>query len=60
MTQEELTDLVAAAVGRTPQWVRHDLSATDASLRERAEETLAAMIVASLLPDAGLVTEGVH
>lgn len=33
-------------VGRIPQWVRDDLNATDPMLRERAEDTLVAMITA--------------
>ncbi|CAN5413167.1 hypothetical protein BH10PSE12_BH10PSE12_26150 [soil metagenome] len=48
MTQEELTGLIAAVLNRAPQWVRHDLATTDPSLRERAEETLAAMVAAGI------------
>ena len=41
-TAAALRDLVR----RTPQWVRDDLNATDPMLRERAEDTLVAMIAA--------------
>jgi hypothetical protein len=51
MTQEELTGLIGAVLSRAPQWVRHDLSSTDTSLRSRAEETLAAMIAAGISAD---------
>ena len=37
-------------VGRIPQWVRDDLTATDPMLRERAEDTLVAMIAALVGP----------
>lgn len=40
--QAALRDLI----GRIPQWVRDDLNATDPMLRERAEDTLVAMIAA--------------
>jgi hypothetical protein len=51
MTQEELTALITTLVARAPQWVRHDLLSTDASLRARAEETLAAMVAAGIVTD---------
>lgn len=41
-TAAALRDLVK----RIPQWVRDDLNATDPMLRERAEDTLVAMIAA--------------
>ena len=44
---EELAGIVAGVVARLPEWVRTDLASKDASVRQRAEETLAAMIVAA-------------
>lgn len=44
---EDLAGIVAGVVARLPEWVRSDLASKDASARERAEETLAAMIVAA-------------
>jgi hypothetical protein len=44
---EELAGIVSGVVARLPEWVRTDLASKDASARERAEETLAAMIVAA-------------
>ncbi len=35
-------------LGRIPQWLRVELSSSDAMLRERAEDALSAMIVAAL------------
>lgn len=51
---EQLAGIVAGVVARLPEWVRINLASKDASARERAEETLAAMIVApaSVLPVA--------
>jgi len=37
-----------AVVARLPEWVRHDLTSKDQSVRTRAEETLAAMITSAL------------
>jgi hypothetical protein len=56
MTQEELAGLIGTVLARAPQWVRHDLAAADASLRERAEETLAAMIAAGIAETASGLT----
>ena len=39
---------IADAVRNAPAWVRHDLLSNDASIRVRAEETLAAMIANAL------------
>ncbi|WP_375429424.1 hypothetical protein [uncultured Sphingomonas sp.] len=47
MQLEELAGIVAGVAARLPEWVRTDLASKDASARERAEETLAAMIVAA-------------
>lgn len=44
MTEAEKL-LVARAIARVPQWVRHDLCAKDAAVRVRAEETLVALII---------------
>ncbi|MDP1027096.1 hypothetical protein Q5H91_07720 [Sphingomonas sp. KR1UV-12] len=48
MQSEALVDLVQKVLARAPEWVRSDLSARDPSIRQRAEETLAAMISAAL------------
>jgi hypothetical protein len=44
----KLNDTIAAVLARAPDWIRNDLAARDATTRERAEETLAAMIAAAL------------
>ncbi len=58
----DLTPIILQVLERAPQWIRHDLEAKDATLRIRAEETLAAMIANALQenregkaagPDAG-------
>lgn len=45
---EKLTNLITTIVGRVPQWIRHDLLSKDAAVKQRAEETLAAMIANAL------------
>lgn len=45
---QNINDLLAKAVTRLPDWVRHDLAAKDSIVRQRAEETLVAMIVNAL------------
>lgn len=47
MSPKKLSGIVASVVARLPEWVRADLTSKETSLRERAEETLAAMIVAA-------------
>ena len=46
--QRDVSDGVRHMLGRIPQWLRVDLSSSDAMLRERAEDALSAMIVAAL------------
>lgn len=41
---ETIEEITLGVLKRAPQWVRYDLEAKDATIRERAEETLAAMI----------------
>ncbi|MDX3910800.1 MAG: hypothetical protein QHC67_13420 [Sphingobium sp.] len=53
MDQPDLTAIVTAVLAKAPQWIRHDLASTDATLRVRAEESLAAMIAAALGADQG-------
>ncbi|HWW63962.1 MAG TPA: DUF6771 family protein [Sphingomonadaceae bacterium] len=48
MRQDQLLHEVAAVLQRVPQWARIDMASPDALLRARAEDTLAAMIVAAL------------
>lgn len=45
---ENMTALILRVIERAPQWLRHDLESKDASVRRRAEETLAAMIADAL------------
>ena len=47
MQPEELASTVSGVASRLPDWVRSDLASRDTSARERAEETLVAMIVAA-------------
>ena len=44
----KVNDTITAVLARAPDWLRNDLAARDATMRERAEETLAAMIAAAL------------
>lgn len=44
----DLTDAILRVIERAPQWIRRDLDCTDAVVRIRAEETLAAMIADAL------------
>jgi len=39
---------ITAIIARVPEWIRHDLLSKEASVRTRAEETLAAMIANAL------------
>jgi len=41
---EQLNASILAILQRAPEWLRQDLASKDATARERAEETLAAMI----------------
>lgn len=41
---DDMKKMVLAAIQRAPEWLRQDLNSKDAASRERAEETLAAMI----------------
>lgn len=45
---DNLNAIILRVLGRTPQWIRHDLDAKDDALRQRAEETLAAMIASAV------------
>lgn len=57
MTEAEKL-LVARAIARAPQWVRHDLCAKDAAVRVRAEETLVALIINGLEKGTAESAEG--
>ncbi len=48
MADTVTADIITAVIARAPQWIRHDLASSDAALRVRAEESLAAMIAAAL------------
>lgn len=56
MKPEDLVGVVSGVVARLPEWVRSDLASKDLSARERAEETLAAMIVAAASASASAST----
>lgn len=46
--EQNLVMAITTVLKQTPQWIRTDLAAKDAGLRERAEEALAAMLVAAM------------
>lgn len=48
MSETELRAKIAKAIKKLPQWLRHDLNAADAAVRQRAEESLAAIITAAI------------
>lgn len=50
---DNTTKLILGVLERAPQWVRTDLTAKDAGVRRRAEETLAAMIASALAEGQG-------
>lgn len=45
---EQTLAIITQVLDRAPQWLRHDLAAKDTVTRQRAEETLAAMIADAL------------
>lgn len=49
---DNLANMISQAVHKSPEWVRRELLADDPSLRQRAEETMAAMIAAALYGEA--------
>ena len=51
MGGNEIKQAIAATVARIPEWVRHDLAAKDLAARNRAEETLAAILLAAIRDD---------
>lgn len=46
--QEGTSKSIRQMVEHMPHWLRVDLSSTDATLRDRAEDALSAMIVATV------------
>jgi len=48
MNSTALTDAVTEVIRRAPEWVRRDLTSSNAKTRRRAEETLAGIIAAAL------------
>ncbi|MGK2911816.1 MAG: DUF6771 family protein [Sphingobium sp.] len=48
MNPSDLAATITAVLAKAPQWIRHDISSSDAALRVRAEESLAAIIAAAL------------
>lgn len=47
MNPENLVSIVTGVLARLPEWIRADLASNGEAARTRAEETLAAMIVAA-------------
>lgn len=45
---DHLSRRILAALKRMPDWLRRDLAASDGTVRERAEEALAAIIASAL------------
>ena len=48
MDKDQRTKATTAAHQHMPEWIRQGLGSKDPFIRERAEETLAAIIVAAL------------
>lgn len=46
---DTLQTTITAVIARAPEWIRHDLLSKESGARERAEETLAAMIANALV-----------
>jgi hypothetical protein len=47
---DQLTASIAVVLARAPEWIRQELASSEPAVRNRAEETLAAMIAAALHP----------
>jgi hypothetical protein len=45
-------DALSKTLARMPEWVRQDLAARDSGVRLRAEESLAAILIAAIEADA--------
>ena len=45
---DQLQQKITAIIARAPDWMRQDLLSKDAVIRQRAEETLGAMIAGAL------------
>ncbi len=58
MLDVDISARIAQIVKSAPEWVRSDLASRDPSIRERAEETIAAMIASALAADDGQAHEG--
>lgn len=57
MDHPDLTEVVTQTLASAPQWIRTELLSKDPILRARAEESLAAMIVAAIADARALLTE---
>lgn len=44
----DIQSIILAVLERAPQWIRHDLASSDALIRNRAEEAMAAIIAQAL------------
>lgn len=44
----DIQSIILAVLERAPQWIRHDLASSDATIRNRAEEAMAAIIAQAL------------
>jgi hypothetical protein len=49
MADSDLNTVITTVLNQTPDWVRTEFASKDAALRERAAETLAAMLAAALV-----------
>jgi hypothetical protein len=48
MADTDLNTIITTVLNQTPDWVRTEFASKDAALRERAAETLPAMLAAAL------------
>jgi len=48
MISDTTRTALAAAIEKTPKWLRSDLTSTDPSLRQRAEDSLLAIVLSAI------------
>jgi hypothetical protein len=49
MASDDLSSILTAVLDQAPDWVRTEFASKDAILRQRAAETLSAMLAAALV-----------
>lgn len=49
MADSDLNTMITTVLNQTPDWVRTEFASKDAALRQRAVETLSAMLAAALV-----------